>query len=318
MIRPGHTRSPYGQTRPGTSRLGAAVGRRQTVGRRRAVGLLRGLAGLGTLTAAALLLTSCAQGPDYVRPDLADVTADEYVAARPAITDTTAVADSTGLVQPRWWTAFGDTTLNRLVEQALLYNNDLEQAVARVLEARALHGGSEAARWPTVGIGASAARNKIGMSLPSGDFSFYNTRYTGLATFNWEIDLWGHLSRAEQAAYAELLGTEQNRRIVAQTLVADVVRTWLEIRELEAQLALTERTIANFEDNLVVVRNRYLRGLVSALDLRLARQNLAAALAKLPFDQRNLNATRRRLEILLGRYPAGTITSSAPGYDPAA
>jgi NodT family efflux transporter outer membrane factor (OMF) lipoprotein len=97
-----------------------------------------------------------------------------------------------------------------------------------------------------------------------------------------------------------------------------VVRTWLEIRELEAQLALTERTIANFEDNLVVVRNRYLRGLVSALDLRLARQNLAAALAKRPFDQRNVNATRRRLEILLGRYPAGTITSSAPGYDPAA
>jgi len=309
MIRPGPTRLPCGETRLATSKPRVAVGRR------RAIGLL---GGLGTLAAAALLLTSCAQGPDYVRPDLADVTAPEYTAARPTTTDTTAVADSTGLVQPRWWTAFGDTTLNRLVEQALLYNNDLEQAVARVLEARALHGGSEAARWPTVGIGASAARNKIGMSLPSGDFSFYNTRYTGLATFNWEIDLWGRLSRAEQAAYAELLGTEQNRRIVAQTLIADVVRTWLEIRELEAQLALTERTIANFEDNLVVVRNRYLRGLVSALDLRLARQNLAAALAKRPFDQRNVNATRRRLEILLGRYPAGTITSSAPGYDSAA
>jgi multidrug efflux system outer membrane protein len=293
-----------------------------------------GLPGRPAILAALALLTGgCARGPDYVRPDLADITAPDYAAARPADQGATAtaagatgtgtpagdapLADATGVVQPRWWTAFGDTTLDRLVDEAVLYNNDLEQAVGRVLEARALHGGAEAERWPTVGIGATASRSKVGMSLPSGDASFYSTRFAGLATFNWEIDLWGRLSRAEQAAYAELLGSEQNRRIIAQTLVADVVRTWLEIRELEAQLALTERTIANFEGNLVVVRDRYLRGLASPLDLRLARQNLAAALAKRPFDQQNSNAARRRLEILVGRYPAGTIVSSAPGYDPA-
>jgi multidrug efflux system outer membrane protein len=277
----------------------------------------RARGGFAAGAVATLLLAGCAQGPDYTRPDLADITAQTYTAERPVAADSTALTDSTGLVQPNWWAAFGDTTLNRLVTEALLYNNDLEQAVGRVLEARALHGGSEAARWPTIGIGASAARNKLSMSLPSGQVSFYNNQFSAQATFNWELDLWGRLSRAEQAAYAELLASEQNRRIVAQTLVADVVRTWLEIRELEAQLALTQRTIVNFEDNLTVVRDRYLRGLVSSLDLRLARQNLASALAKRPFDEQNLNAARRRMEVLLGRYPAGTIASSAPGYDPA-
>jgi|GEM_PF-1167838 len=94
-----------------------------------------------------------------------------------------------------------------------------------------------------------------------------------------EADLWGRLSRGKEAAQATLLASEQDRRTVAQAVIADVVRTWLVIRELQMQVALTERTIANFTENLTTVRERYRRGLVSALDVHLASQNLAAAFA---------------------------------------
>jgi multidrug efflux system outer membrane protein len=133
---------------------------------------------------------------------------------------------------------------------------------------------------------------------------------------SYEVDLWGRLSRAEQAARATLLSRAHDRRAVVQTLVASVVLTWLEIRELEAQLSLTERTTRNFRDNRDLVEERYRRGLVPPLDLRLARQNLATALAKRPQDLQNLAAARRRLEILLGRYPAGDLIVSPQGYDP--
>ncbi|RKZ15029.1 hypothetical protein DRQ50_08095, partial [bacterium] len=108
----------------------------------------------------------------------------------------------------------------------------------------------------------------------------------------------------------DLLASEQNRRTVAQTLIADVVRTWLQIRELQLQVALTERTIASFESSQTTVQDRYRRGLVSALDLHLSGQNLSAARAQLPVFEEQLVATRRRLEILVGRYPAGTIVGS--------
>ena len=296
-------------------------------------GALTGTALLATaalLAIGAMLIGGCTQGPDYARPDLGDITAPEYASTRDTDTQDAAgaasdsvasapaesLADSTGLVQSAWWEAFDDTTLNRLVDDALRYNNNLSEAVGRVLEARALHGGASAARWPTIGIGASAARRKSVLYTPAGPTDFYATRYQAVATFQYELDLWGRLSRSEQAAYATLLSSEMSRRTVAQTLIADVVRTWLEIREREAQLALTERTIANFEENLSLVEDRYLRGLVSALDLRLSRQNLATALAVRPQDQQQLATTRRRLEILVGRYPSGNIVASAAGYDP--
>jgi len=106
------------------------------------------------------------------------------------------------------------------------------------------------------------------------------------------------------------VSSEQDRRAVAQGLIAEVVRTWLQIRELQMQVALTERTVANFQSNLVTVHERYRRGLVSPLDVHLASQNLAAARSAGPLYRQNLAVARRRLEILAGRYPAGNIQAS--------
>jgi multidrug efflux system outer membrane protein len=200
--------------------------------------------------------------------------------------------------------------LNALVADALVFNNDLAAAAGRVLEARALLGGAKSAQWPRLEIGGLATRSKSSESRTFAFGPIYSNQFSADATATYEADLWGRLSRGKEAAQATLLASEQDRRTVAQALIADVVRTWLVIRELQLQVALTERTIANFSDNLITVRERYRRGLVSALDVHLASQNLAAARSADPAFRQELAAARRRLEILAGRYPAGDVIAS--------
>ncbi len=260
---------------------------------------------------AAVLLAGCAVGPDYERPDLDTPVPAAW--ANPAA-DTLAAAPTMDDALPagaawRWWEAFGDTTLNGLVEAALERNHRLEQAVARVLEARAGVTGAESARWPTLEVGGQASRSKTSEAVLAFG-PVYGNAFAVTATARWELDLWGKLSRGKEAAVAALLAGEQNRRAVAQGLIADVVRTWLVIRELQLQVALTERTVASFERSQATVEERYRRGLVGALDLHLAGQNLAAARAQLPLFEQQLAGARRTMEILAGRYPAGTLRAS--------
>lgn len=264
------------------------------------------------------LAAGCAVGPDYQRPDLDTPVPDAYVnpAAGPTLAD--ALPDSGAGAAWRWWEAFGDTTLDGLVASALAHNTRLEQAVARVLEARSGVTAASSAQWPAIEVGGSAARTKSSEKVLSFG-PLYGNAYSVSATARWELDLWGRLSRGKEAAVAALLASEENRRAVAQGLIADVVRTWLMIRELQLQVALTERTISSLESSLAMVQERYRRGLVGPLDLHLAGQNLASAQAQLPLFRQQLGAARRTMEILAGRYPAGTVDASdlASGVMPA-
>ena len=260
-----------------------------------------------TATVALLtLLAGCSVGPDHVRPEVAADMPGQW--ARPTLAE--ALPDSSAGDHWRWWESFADTTLNSLVEQALAHNNDLAAAAGRVLEAEALLGGAKAGQWPRIEVGGSASRSKVSSNQTFGFMDPYRNVYSLSANLSYEIDLWGRLSRGKEAALATLLASEQDRRAVAQSLIAGVVRTWLEIRELQLQVALNERTVSNFTQNLETVRGRYQRGLVTALDVHLATQNLAAARAAGPTFRQNLARARRQLEILVGRYPDGLITAS--------
>ncbi len=249
-------------------------------------------------TALVLLAAGCAVGPDYVRPEMATDVPEVFVA------DTTAHRDSIPDLD-RWWTAFGDEILDALVDEALAGNLDIQVAAARVLESRALLGGAKSDRWPTIEVGGTANRSKSSLASFGGAGSIYRNYFDARLTFKYEIDLWGRLARAEESARARFLQSEMNRRVVVQTLVADVVRTWLQVRELQCQLGLTLRTESNFRSTLATVEARYARGVVPALEVRLARQNLLNARATAPEQRRLLAESTRRLEILLGRYPAG-------------
>ncbi len=265
------------------------------------------------LMGAAILLTAlagCAVGPDYVRPALDPTVPPQYAGGRTA----DAGLDTTGLDHQRWWEDFADPTLDRLVELALLHNNDLMAAAGRVLEAEAQVGTASTGQWPTLEVGGNASRSKSSQATGrSFGTPLYNS-FSATATARYELDLWGRIARGKEAAVASLLASESDRRALTQSIIARVVTTWLEVKELELQVDLNASTVENFTSNLATVENRYRRGLVTALDVHLAGQNLAAAQAQGPALRQNLATARRRLEILVGRYPAGTqVVGSAHG-----
>lgn len=274
-------------------------------------------------TALLLLAAGCSVGPDHVRPPLVIELPATYVAERSARPETRehepqsmaaafqdipvdAIQHTSGIHhQGAWWTAFGDTLLNRLVLETVAGNQDLRRAAARVLESRAQLKGAESDRWPRLEMGAAASRSHASMAAFGGRGSIDRTFYDANLTARYEADVWGRLSRSEEAAWAAVLQNEMNRRVVVQTLIADVVRTWLLERELDCQLDLTRRTVASYRSTQAMVEERYARGVVPAFEVHLARQNLLNAQAAEPEQQRLLAEAVRRLQILSGRYPAG-------------
>ena len=265
-------------------------------------------------SAACLCLAGCAVGPDSVRPEIAPPLPEQWAAQdadpAPTLADALPAGEESAGGNWRWWEAFGDTVLDQLMVEALAHNNDLEAATGRVLEAQAMLGGAKSALFPTLDLGASASRSNTSSELTFPLFSPYSNNFSVTGTVRWEADLWGKLRRGKEAAAATLLASEQDRRAFAQALIANVTLTWLQVKELQLQVELNVRMVGNYTEHLNTVADRYQRGLVSALDLRLARQGLASAKAAGPPLNQELAVARRRLEILAGRYPAGKILMS--------
>ena len=253
-----------------------------------------------------LLSAGCGVGPAYERPEAVD-TPPAYVA--------TAAGTETPAPEYDWWRAFGSAELDTLVREALDAGPDLAAAAARVMEARAAVRAAGASRLPTVDLGGSASRSK--MSLANfGMGSRLAESYNASATAAYEIDLWGRLSANRRSAWAGLMAGEAERRAVKQALISGVVRAWLGAREAAQQLELSESMLESYRRNLAMVEDRYDSGVVSAADIHMARQNVAAAAAgRDQLEQDMLNA-RYALEILVGRYPAGE--AAAEGEDLAA
>jgi multidrug efflux system outer membrane protein len=159
---------------------------------------------------------------------------------------------------------------------------------------------------PEVGLEAQIQRQSQPVGVTAGPTG--TTRITANidslsipATF--EVDLWGRLARAEEAAREDLLQSAENRQTVAQTVTAEAISLYLQIESLERQIKIVEDSIANYRDSLQVVNRRYERGLVSILDLRQARRTLAQAEARLPALRQDLGTAQQQLAVLAGQYP---------------
>jgi len=238
-------------------------------------------------------------GPDYHRPDTNIQMPESYQHA-PAETIMPEPDD-------QWWRVFNDPELNQLVEEALKNNLDIRRATAAVLEVRAQLVETRAERFPRVGVEAGVERQQrpIGTSVPGQSFSIDRriTTYDLVLPASFEIDLWGRLARAEEAARANLLQAEENRRTVAQTVVAETVTLYLQMESFERATDIARKLVESFRRSLRLVESRYKRGLTSVLDVRQARRVLAGAESTLPSLRQDLGITQQALAVLLGRYP---------------
>ena len=240
-------------------------------------------------------------GPDYRRPR-PDFDIPESYQQGGGAKDTPAISG-------QWWEDFGDSELDRLVNEALQRNLDLEQATARILEAGAGFVAVRADRFPTIGVQGEAVRQSVTPQLttslskllkPSAQES---NSFNVMAAASFEVDLWGRLARADEAARATLLQSEESRRVVAQTVAAETVNAYLDIEALERRLAITENTIENYRRNLRLIEFRYDHGLTTILTLKQAQRALAQAEANRPAILQDLGLAQQRLAVLLGRYP---------------
>jgi multidrug efflux system outer membrane protein len=244
----------------------------------------------------ASLLASCAVGPDYKRPEV------------PIPASWRNVDDASGsITNLKWWQLFEDQTLQKLIRNALKNNNDLQLAVARVAEAGALLGIARSAQFPDLNAGSRYHNDRVSeTSFPPIDKLGVNPNmdmYRADLRTSFEIDLWGRLQRATEAARAELLASEENQQTVVMTLVAEVAQAYFDLLELDSEAEIDRRTLASRSASLDLVNHRYSDGLASELDVKRAEEEVASAAATVPDAERQIAQTENRLRILLGENP---------------
>lgn len=252
------------------------------------------------LTLAAVWLTGCTVGPNYRRP---------AVQVPGSYRGSLSAAESASLSDLKWWEVFTDPSLQELIRTALAQNYDLRQAVARVEAARAVVGIVRADQYPNVAAGGGVAINRSSrngaMYLPPSIMPNQNRTFGSAAVdlLSFELDIWGRLRRATEAARASLLAAEENRKAVVTTLVSDVAAAYFSLRELDGELDIAKRTLATRRNSLNLVQSRERHGLATLLDLRQAEELVYAAEQVLPTTEQRIAQTENQIHLLLGENP---------------
>ncbi|MEJ2516240.1 MAG: efflux transporter outer membrane subunit [Gammaproteobacteria bacterium] len=241
-----------------------------------------------------LLAGGCTLGPDYERPPLE--TPATYVQP---------VQEGESFANIPWWELFGDPALQSLIRTALEENKDLGIAAARIEEFRALLGVTRADQFPTLDVAGSATRGRPSRnSFPGSLNDDISENYRLSADVFFEVDLFGRLRRSTEAARAELLATEEDRRSLTISLVSSVASSYMLLRDLDARLAIARRTVATRQSSLDIIRARFDKGTVPLLDVNQAEIELAGAEAAVAAAERGVAQTENALSVLLGRNPS--------------
>lgn len=244
---------------------------------------------------ATLVLSACSIGPDYVRPT---------VETPPAWTVDYAAAS---LADAAWWRQFGDQALDRLIESALQGNLDLQLAAARVDQYLGQLQTTRADFFPQVGAAGSALRtDDTETGLSPGGSGTYNY-YQGTLNATWEIDLWGRIRRASEAARAELLASEAGRRAVLLSLTANTASAYIALRGLDRQLEIARDTEKVYAESLRIFRLRRQHGTISQLEVSQVESQYEVARQAIPRYEAAVARQEHLLAVLLGRNP-GAIT----------
>jgi len=238
-------------------------------------------------------------GPQYQRPEIGIDVPDAYK-------DSGRLQARAFIPPGKWWEEFDDTHLNRVVAHVIDNNPDIEKAAAKVMETRFLLRQTRAGQLPTLNFNANASRQEQSVVEPfSGENLTVKTDSFSLTLpASFEIDLWGRLSRASEAARADLMAAEENRKTIVQSLIAEAVSQYFNIQSLEARLRISRQLTQTHRESLGLVEARYEQGLTSILDVRQARRSLAQSEAQLPTLIQALGKARQALAVLQGKYPA--------------
>ncbi len=249
-----------------------------------------------------IVLGGCTVGPDYRRPAVETPRSWRFEEK-----------DARELADTAWWEQMNDPVLNDLVTDALRENKDVKIAAARVEEYQGRLSVSRGASLPQIGAGASAGREGLSRKglppIPSTSATVGNL-FQASAGASWEIDLFGRLRRATEAARSDLLATEEGKQATILSLVGSVVGEYVNLRDLDKQLEIARGTVKTREDSYRIFQLRFQGGLISELELSQAKSEYEQALATVPAIERAIAQRENALSVLLGRNP-GSIPRGA-------
>lgn len=254
---------------------------------------------------AAIGSSACAVGPDYRTPD--STMPQQWHAAGDQM--------PTAHVDTEWWKQFNDAALNDIVARALQNNADVRMAALRVAQSRAQRGAAAGARWPSLNASAAydrqrqsengvntrvidlvappAQRDQI-ISALSEPFSVYQAGFDAA----WELDLWGRVRRSVESADAALQASGEDLHDAQLSLIAEVVRAYLELRGVQEELRIASTDVEASADLVELTAYRVKGGIVDELDLSTQRARLAQTRASVPVLQQRQTQILSTLALL--------------------
>jgi len=242
----------------------------------------------------AALLSGCTVGPDYVKPEI-----DTPKQWRNK-------ANTQNTTNSQWWKQLNDSVLNRLIDEAIQNNYDLKIAVARVNQYMGLYGATRSNLFPQFSGSFNAQTGDSGtINSGAGD------QVSLSGGMNWQIDIWGELRRANEAALADLLAQEATQQAVILTLVTEVAKTYVKLRELDKQLEITKETVASLKEGLRINTLRFTEGYISNLEVQQNDSEYQRRSAQIPLYEQQVALTENALAVLLGSNPR-TIERGLP------
>lgn len=231
-----------------------------------------------------ILFSSCRLGKEYVRPEL----------NLPPDFEKGQVIDSASVSELKWWDLYTDTVLQGLIRKALVYNKDMQMAVARIKETEASKRIAKADLFPKVDVRAGAQRDY--------DRTPENT-FEAKGLLAWEIDLWGKLRWGNQAAIAEYLQTVEGQRALQMTIIAQVAQAYFELSALDEELKIVRQTLEARKEGVHLAKLRYEGGMTSETSLRQAQVELARTATLVPDLERKIHLKENDISLLTGQYP---------------
>lgn len=246
-------------------------------------------------TAAALLCASssaCVMGPNYQRPQIAQPNDIRFQINQ---------SDATSFADLAWWDVFKDPALQALINNALANNTDLQVAASRIEQARQLVGVAKSEALPQVGYDAHGAIAK----KPADDQDLVGTYSSAFGILNaaWELDIWGRIRRATEAARANMYAEEEVRRGIMLTLVSDTASGYFRLLQLDRELAIAQESQGTFAKTHELFSLRFEAGRDSRLPVERAKASLDESTAQVADLKRQIAQQENALSVLTGAYP---------------
>lgn len=243
-----------------------------------------------------IMVAGCKIGPKYSRPEMVKEKSFRFANA-----DTLSIADL------EWISLFRDTTLHRLVNTALKNSPDMKIAFARISAAEANLKIKRGDQWPMLGAGASGGWTRQPMVSGTGNLEYSSVQIVG--SLSWEIDLWGKLRSAKEAARAQLIAQQAYGQSVRLVMIFQVVNSYFNLLEFDNELKITRENISSREKSLELVKAKLIAGTASGLTVAQAEAELAIAKSQIPRLEMATAMEEDFMTTLLGEAPHAILRS---------